>query len=496
MNYLLSLVIFSPAFGALVMGVFLRGELEENNRNAKLLTLVTTLATLIFSFFIVIEFDPQISEFQLLEEYSWILGLTYKVGVDGISVPLILLTTSIMPIVIIASWSINIKVKQYMVCFLLLESLIIGVFCSLDLVLFYLFFESGLIPMFLIIGIWGGANRVYAAFKFFLYTLLGSILMLFAMLYMWLEVGTTDIPTLSLFEFDFSPINLFGFEITGGVQTLLWLAFFASFAVKLPMWPFHTWLPDAHVEAPTVGSIILAGILLKVGGYAFLRLSLPILPDATFYFADFMIIISIISIIYTSFVAIAQDDIKKMIAYSSVAHMGYVTAGIFSLTEEGINGAIFQMVSHGIVSSALFLSIGFLYEQTKSREIKTYSFLVKSMPTFSFLFVVIVLSSIGLPGTSGFIGELLSVLGVYKYNGLFGFLVATGLILGAIYMLRLVREIIFTVNIDKVLVLKDLILSERLLLLFFAITTLLLGIFPNLLLNFIDGYTLKLIANF
>jgi len=262
MNYLLSLVIFSPAFGALVMGVFLRGDLDENNRNAKLLTLVTTLATLIFSFFIVIEFDPQITEFQLLEEYRWILGLTYKVGVDGISVPLILLTTSIMPIVIIASWSINIKVKQYMFCFLLLETLIIGVFCSLDLVLFYLFFESGLIPMFLIIGIWGGANRVYAAFKFFLYTLLGSILMLFAMLYMWFEAGTTDIPTLALFEFDYSPINLLGFEITGGVQTLLWLAFFASFAVKLPMWPFHTWLPDAHVQAPTGGSVVLAAVLL------------------------------------------------------------------------------------------------------------------------------------------------------------------------------------------------------------------------------------------
>ena len=293
-----------------------------------------------------------------------------------------------------------------------------------------------------------------------------------------------------------SIVELDNYYFNTYLQKWLWVGMFLSFAIKVPMWPFHTWLPDAHVEAPTVGSIILAGILLKVGGYAFLRLSLPILPDATFYFADFMIIVSIISIIYTSFVAIAQDDIKKMIAYSSVAHMGYVTAGIFSLTEEGVKGAIFQMVSHGIVSSALFLSIGFLYEQTKSREIKTYSFLVKSMPTFSFLFIVIVLSSVGLPGTSGFIGELLSVLGVYKYNGLFGFLVAIGLILGAIYMLRLVREIIFTVDKDKVLVLKDLIFSERLLLLFFAITTLLLGIFPNTLLNFIDGYTLKLIANF
>ena len=483
---ILSSIIILPLFGALI-SMLVKGSEKDVSKNVRDLALWISIVEFGLVALLCYQFDFSNGDFQNIEKKILLskFGISYFLGVDSLSLVFILLTSSLFPICIYyTKLSIRFRSKEFMVCFLALEALVMGVFSCLDIVLFYVFFESLLIPMFLIIGIWGGKRRIFASYKFFLYTLAGSVFFLISIIVMAIVANTTSIVELDNYYF-----NAF-------LQKWLWLGMFLSFAIKVPMWPFHTWLPDAHVEAPTVGSIILAGILLKVGGYAFLRLSLPILPDATFYFADFMIIISIISIIYTSFIAIAQDDIKKMIAYSSVAHMGYVTAGIFSLTEEGIKGAIFQMVSHGIVSSALFLSIGFLYEQTKSREIKTYSFLVKSMPTFSFLFIVIVLSSVGLPGTSGFIGELLSVLGVYKYNSLFGFLVATGLILGAIYMLRLVREIVFTLDKDKVLVLKDLILSERLLLLFFAITTLLLGIFPNLLLNFIDGYTLKLIANF
>ena len=483
---ILSAIIILPLFGALI-SMLIKGSEKDVSKNVRDLALWISIVELGLVTLLCYQFDLSNSDFQNIEKKILLskFGISYFLGVDTLSLVFILLTSLLFPICIYyTKFSIRFRSKEFMVCFLALEALVMGVFSCLDIVLFYIFFESLLIPMFLIIGIWGGKRRIFASYKFFLYTLAGSVFFLISIIVMAIIANTTSIVELDNYYFNTS------------LQKWLWVGMFLSFAIKVPMWPFHTWLPDAHVEAPTVGSIILAGILLKVGGYAFLRLSLPILPDATFYFADFMIIVSIISIIYTSFVAIAQDDIKKMIAYSSVAHMGYVTAGIFSLTEEGVKGAIFQMVSHGIVSSALFLSIGFLYEQTKSREIKTYSFLVKSMPTFSFLFVVIVLSSIGLPGTSGFIGELLSVLGVYKYNALFGLLVATGLILGAIYMLRLVREIIFTVDKDKVLILKDLIFSERLLLLFFSITTLLLGIFPNTLLNFIDGYTLKLIANF
>ncbi len=483
---ILSSIIILPLFGALI-SMLIKGTEKDISKNVRDLALWISIVELGLVVLLCYQFDFSSSDFQNIEKKILLsqFGISYFLGVDPLSLVFILLTSILFPICIYyTKLSIRFRSKEFMVCFLALEALVMGVFSCLDIVLFYVFFESLLIPMFLIIGIWGGKRRIFASYKFFLYTLAGSVFFLISIIVMAIIANTTSI------------VELDNYYFNSYIQKWLWIGMFLSFAIKVPMWPFHTWLPDAHVEAPTVGSIILAGILLKVGGYAFLRLSLPILPDATFYFADFMIVISIISIIYTSFVAIAQDDIKKMIAYSSVAHMGYVTAGIFSLTEEGIKGAIFQMVSHGIVSSALFLSIGFLYEQTKSREIKTYSLLVKSMPTFSFLFIVIVLSSVGLPGTSGFIGELLSVLGVYKYSALYGFLVATGLILGAIYMLRLVREIIFTVDKDKVLVLKDLILSERLLLLFFAVTTLLLGIFPNLLLNFIDGYTYKLITNF
>ena len=497
MNYLLSLVIFSPAFGALVMGVFLRGELDENNRNAKLLTLVTTLATLIFSFFIVIEFDPQISEFQLLEEYSWILGLTYKVGVDGISVPLILLTTSIMPIVIIASWSINIKVKQYMFCFLLLETLIIGVFCSLDLVLFYLFFESGLIPMFLIIGIWGGANRVYAAFKFFLYTLLGSILMLFAMLYLWFEAGTTDIPTLALFEFDYSPINLLGFEITGGVQTLLWLAFFASFAVKLPMWPFHTWLPDAHVQAPTGGSVVLAAVLLKMGGYGFIRFNLPMFTEASILLQDFVFALSVIAIIYTSLVALRQTDVKKLIAYSSVAHMGFVTLGIFSMNQQGIDGAIFQMLSHGFISAALFLLVGVVYDRVHTRQIDFYGGLAVKMPRYALFFVFFTMANIGLPGTSGFIGEFLALLGAFQVNSLVTALATLGIILSACYGLWLCRQMVFGELVNqKLQTISDFTPREIIIFIPLILATIILGLAPIPVIDLFSHSVESLVSNF
>ena len=483
---ILSAIIILPLFGALI-SMLVKDNDKGVSRNVRDLALWISIVELGLVVLLCYQFDLTSSNFQNIEKKVLLskFDISYFLGVDALSLVFMLLTAILFPICIFyTKLSIKFRTKEFMVCFLTLEALVMGVFSCLDIVLFYIFFESLLIPMFLIIGIWGGKRRIFASYKFFLYTLAGSVFFLISIIVMASIANTTSIVELDNYYFDIF------------LQKWLWIGMFLSFAIKVPMWPFHTWLPDAHVEAPTVGSIILAGILLKVGGYAFLRLSLPILPDATVYFANLMIIISIISIIYTSFVAIAQSDMKKMIAYSSVAHMGYVTAGIFSLTEEGIKGAIFQMVSHGIVSSALFLSIGFLYEQTKSREIKHYSFLVKSMPTFSFLFIVIVLSSVGLPGTSGFIGELLSVLGVYKHKAIFGFLVATGLILGAIYMLRLVREIIFTIDKNKVLILKDLILSEKIILLFFVFITLLLGIFPNLLINFIDGYTLKLITNY
>ena len=483
---ILSSIIILPLFGAFIASL-VKGNEKEVTKNVRDLALWVSLVELVLVFLLLYQFNASSDAFQFVEKKIIFskFGISYFLGVDAVSVTFILLTAILFPICIFYSkLSIKLRTKEFMVSFLVLEALVIGVFSCLDIILFYIFFESLLIPMFLIIGIWGGKRRIFASYKFFLYTLAGSVFFLLAIIVMASIANTTSIVELDNYYFE------------SGLQNILWLGMFISFAIKVPMWPFHTWLPDAHVEAPTVGSIILAGILLKVGGYAFLRLSLPILPDASIYFANYVIVLSIIAIIYTSFVALAQKDMKKMIAYSSVAHMGYVTAAIFSFTEEGIKGAIFQMVSHGIVSSALFLSIGVLYEQTKSREISNYSFLVKSMPLFSLFFIVIVLSSIGLPGTSGFIGELMSVLGVYKYNAFYGFLVAFGLILGAIYMLKLVKVIIFVSGDNKVSNMKDLVLTENILLLIFVISTILLGLFPNLLLQFIDVSVIKTLTNY
>ena len=497
MDYLLSLVIFFPTFGAIILGIFLRAENSESNKNAKLLSLVTTFATLIFSLFVIYNFDSNVSSFQLVEEYEWLMGLTYKVGIDGISLPLLILTTVTMPIVIISSWKIDNKVKEYMICFLLLETLILGVFCSLDIVLFYLFFESGLIPMFLIIGIWGGNNRVYAAFKFFLYTLLGSILMLFAVIYMWTVSGTTDVPTLMLFNFDSSVFSLFGYSIKGGIQSVLWLAFFASFAVKLPMWPFHTWLPDAHVQAPTGGSVVLAAILLKMGGYGFLRFSLPMFPDASILFQNFIFVISIIGILYTSLVALMQTDIKKLIAYSSVAHMGFVTLGIFSINQQGIDGAIFQMISHGIISAALFLLVGVVYDRMHTREIKFYGGLVSRMPNYALFFIFFTMANVGLPGTSGFVGEFLALLGTFQVNKLASIMASLGIVLSACYALWLSRTIIFgTINNSSLLKITDIDGREKLFFSPLIVFTLVLGVLPFLILEITSNSVGLLVSNF
>ncbi|HET7155887.1 MAG TPA: NADH-quinone oxidoreductase subunit M, partial [Hyphomicrobiaceae bacterium] len=401
--------------------------------NARWIALYTTLFTFGVTLYIWAHFEKGASGFQFVEEMEWLGGsIKYKMGVDGISVLFVVLTAFLMPLCIIASWeSIETRVKEYMIAFLVLETLMIGVFCALDLVLFYLFFEGGLIPMFLIIGVWGGARRVYASFKFFLYTLLGSVLMLIAIMAMYWHAGTTDIPTLLTHKF---PADM---------QWWLWLAFFASFAVKMPMWPVHTWLPDAHVEAPTAGSVILAGILLKMGGYGFLRFSLPMFPVASQEFAPLVFTLSVVAIIYTSLVALAQEDVKKLIAYSSVAHMGFVTMGIFSFNVQGVDGAIFQMLSHGLVSAALFLCVGVVYDRIHTRQIDAYGGLVNRMPMYAFVFLVFSLANVGLPGTSGFVGEFLTLLGAFKANTWVAFLATFGVILSAAYALYLYRRMIF-----------------------------------------------------
>ena len=434
----------------------------------KAATLMTTLATFALSLFVLAGYDQTAGGFQFVEAFSWFGAIQYKLGVDGLSVALVVLTTFLVPLCIIASLrAVTERVSAYMIAFLLLETLMIGVFCALDLVLFYLFFEGGLIPMFLIIGIWGGKNRIYAAFKFFLYTLLGSLLMLVAVIVMYVQTGTTDIVALQTAEF------------APGLQTWLWLAFAASFAVKLPMFPVHTWLPDAHVEAPTAGSVILAGVLLKMGGYGFLRFSLPMFPDASVLFQPAMLALSVVAIVYASLVAFRQTDMKKLIAYSSVAHMGFVTLGIFSFTVEGLQGAVFQMISHGVISSALFLIVGVVYDRMHTREIAAYGGLVHRMPVYAAMFMVFSMANVGLPGTSGFVGEFMTLAGGFQASTLAAVGATLGVIFSAVYMLTLYRRTVFGELNPAVAGIQDVSAREVAVLAPLVVLTLLLGVAPG-----------------
>ena len=478
---LLSVVTFLPLTGVLFL-MLIRGNEESIAANSRLVALWVSGFTFLLSLYLYIGFDPEIVGYQFEERADWITGsgISYHLGIDGISMPFILLATFLTPLSILASWkSITHRARDYMIAFLVLEVMMVGMFASLDMLMFYLFFEGVLIPMFIIIGVWGGAERVYAAFKFFLYTLLGSVLMLVCMLVMYQMVGTTDIPALAAFAF--SP----------EVQFWLFLGFFASFAVKVPMWPVHTWLPDAHVQAPTAGSMILAGVLLKMGGYGFLRFSLPMFPDASEYFAPFIFVLSIIAVIYTSLVALAQSDMKKLIAYSSVAHMGFVTIGIFTLTEQGIAGAMFQMISHGLVSAALFFCVGVVYDRLHTREISAYGGVVDAMPRYAAFFMFMMLASVGLPGTSGFVGEMLVLVGAWEASHWVAILAATGLILGACYMLWLYRRVVFG-RAEKPEVLEMAALDRREVMIFVPLTILVLwfGIYPATLLD-VMAYTVS-----
>ncbi len=471
---LLSLVIFLPLAGAGFI-LLIRGEEEVVAQNARSVALWTAGITFLLSLLIWGTFDPARADFQLVEKVEWFAGfdINYHVGIDGISLFLVLLSTLITLVCVVVSWqSIQYRVKEYMVAFLVMETFMVGVFCALDFVLFYLFFEGILIPMFLIIGVWGGPRRIYSAFKFFLYTLAGSVLFLVAILVMYLQAGTTDIPTMMTYDFDPT------------LQKWLWLAMFASFAVKVPMWPFHTWLPDAHVEAPTAGSVVLAGVLLKLGGYGYLRFSLPMLPDASLFFTPLIYALSIVAIIYTSLVALMQTDMKKLIAYSSVAHMGIVTIGIFTLNPLGIQGSIVQMLSHGLVSGALFMCVGVVYDRIHSREISSYGGLAERMPLYATVFMLFMLASVGLPGTSGFIGEILVIIGVFQVDSWVAFLAATGMILGAAYMLWLYRRVIFGALLqDHLRTIRDLRPHEVAAFAPLAILVLVMGIYPALFLD-------------
>lgn len=470
---LLTSCMLCPLIGALFILLFVKDE-----RTSKVIALISTLASCVFSIVIFLVFDKNLSGFQLQENLKLIesLNCNYHLGIDGISLFFIVLTAMLMPICILVSWrNINFRIKEYLISFLVLETLLIGVFSAVDLLLFYVFFEAMLIPMFLIIGIWGGENRIYASIKFFLYTLAGSLLLLVAVVYIYLHTG---------YQFGLTELYNLVPKFSLEIQKYLWLAFFASFAVKVPMWPVHTWLPDAHVEAPTAGSVILAGILLKMGAYGFLRFSLPMLPDASVYFSKFVFIISAIGIVYTSMVAFAQTNMKKLIAYSSIAHMGFVTMGIFALNSQSVEGAIFQMISHGIVSAALFICVGVLYDQTHTKEISQYGGVASKMPSFARVFMLFTLASIGLPGTSGFVGEMLVILGTFKVSYLFSALAATSLVLGAAYMLWLYKRIFFgTITNEKVNTLHELSERESIILVPLGILTLLLGIYPSIVTN-------------
>ncbi len=465
---ILSTVTFLPLVGAFLI-LLIREDGNGARRNIRNVALLTTVFTFVLSLFIWAGFDASTPSFQMVEKSEWLgSGISYHMGVDGISMLFVILTTFLMPFCILASWeAIEHRVKEYMIAFLILETLMIGVFCALDIVLFYVFFEAGLIPMFIIIGVWGGKRRVYASFKFFLYTLLGSVLMLLAMMAMYWQAGTTDIPALLTHVF---PV---------GMQYWLWFAFFASFAVKMPMWPVHTWLPDAHVEAPTAGSVILAGILLKMGGYGFLRFSLPMFPVASMDLAPLVFTLSVVAIIYTSLVALMQEDIKKLIAYSSIAHMGFVTMGIFAMNQQGVQGAIFQMLSHGLVSGALFLCVGVIYDRMHTREIAAYGGLVNNMPKYATVFMIFTMANVGLPGTSGFVGEFLTLLAVFEVNTWIALFAATGVILSAAYALWLYRRVVFgALTKESLKGLLDLSAREKLILYPLVVLVIFFGVYP------------------
>ncbi len=486
MENLLSIVTFIPLLAAAILALFLRGDDKDAQRNAKWVAMAATVMTFFVSLFILFGFDPQNTGFQFVEERPWLLGLQYKMGVDGISILFVMLTTFLMPLVIASCWDVKTRVKEYMIAFLILETLMLGVFMALDLVLFYVFFEAGLIPMFLIIGIWGGNERIYASFKFFLYTFLGSVLMLVAMVAMFSDAGTTDIVALLTHDFGSESFNLLGIHVVGGMQTLMWLAFFASFAVKMPMWPVHTWLPDAHVQAPTAGSVVLAAILLKMGGYGFLRFSLPMFPVGTDVMAPLVLWMSAIAIVYTSLVALVQEDMKKLIAYSSVAHMGFVTMGIFSVNQQGIDGAIFQMISHGFISGALFLCVGVIYDRMHTRDIDAYGGLVNRMPAYALIFMFFTMANVGLPGTSGFVGEFLTLVGVFQVNTWVALVATTGVILSAGYALWLYRRVVMGDLIKESLrSITDMTRRERAIFAPLVAMTLLLGVYPSLVTDII-----------
>ncbi|MGR3551228.1 NADH-quinone oxidoreductase subunit M [Pseudooceanicola sp.] len=496
MSNLLSIVTFLPAIAALILAIFLRGEDEAGQRNAKWVALIATTLTFLVSLFILFDFNPADTGFQFVEEREWLMGLKYKMGVDGISVLFVMLTTFMMPLTIAASWNVNTRVKEYMIAFLLLETLMLGVFMALDLVLFYLFFEAGLIPMFLIIGIWGGANRIYASFKFFLYTFFGSVLMLVAMVAMFADAGTTDIPTLMAHQFASESFSILGVQVIGGMQTLMFLAFFASFAVKMPMWPVHTWLPDAHVQAPTAGSVVLAAILLKMGGYGFLRFSLPMFPVGADVLTPLVFWLSAIAIVYTSLVALVQEDMKKLIAYSSVAHMGYVTMGIFTMNQQGVDGAIFQMISHGFISGALFLCVGVIYDRMHTRDIDAYGGLVTRMPVYAMLFMLFTMANVGLPGTSGFVGEFLVLMGIFQVNTWVALFATSGVILSAAYALYLYRRVVMGDLIKESLkAITDMTAREKWIFAPLVVMTLLLGVYPSLITDVIGPSVGALIAD-